>query len=87
MLIQIFRRITMNTLSKNILASIILALSVGAISTTLVAGQDGNQLMLIQQTIAKLQAKQKAQAEAQTTEADKLTECKKQLEQTQNKGL
>ena len=42
-------------------------------------------LMLIQQTIAKLQAKQKAQAEAQTTEADKLTECKKQLEQTQNK--
>ena len=41
--------------------------------------------MLIQQNIAKLQAKQKAQAEAQTTEADKLTECKKQLEQTQNK--
>ena len=42
--------------------------------------------MLIQQNIAKLQAKQKAQAEAHTTEADKLTECKKQLEQTQNKS-
>ena len=75
----------MNTLSKNIVVSIILALSVGAISTTVLAGQDGNQLILIQQNIAKLQAKQKVQAEAQATEADKLTECKKQLGQTQNK--
>lgn len=73
----------MNTLSKNIVVSIMLALSVGAISTTVVAGQDGNQRMLIQQTIAKLQAKQKAQAEAQVVEAKKLEECKKLLEQTQ----
>ena len=70
----------MNTLSKNIVVSII-ALSVGAISSTVVAGQDSNQRMLIQQTIATLQAKQKAQAQA--VEAKKLEECKKQLEQTQ----
>ena len=73
----------MNTLSKNIVVSIMLALSVGAISSTVVAGQDSNQRMLIQQTIATLQAKQKAQAEAQAVEAKKLEECKKQLEQTQ----
>ena len=76
----------MSTLSKNIVVSIMLALSVGAISTTVVAGQDGNQRMLIQQTIAKLQSKQKAQAEVQTVEAQKLVECKKQLEQTQPKS-
>lgn len=76
----------MNTLSKNIVVSIMLALSVGAISTTVVAGQDGNQRMLIQQTIAKLQVKQKAQAEAQAVEAKKLEECKKLLEQTQPKS-
>ena len=67
----------MNTLSKNILASIILALSFGAISSTVVAGQDSNQRMLIQQTIATLQAKQKAQAKVQATEVRKLEDCKK----------
>lgn len=66
----------MSTLSKNIVVSII-ALSVGAISSTVVAGQDSNQRMLIQQTIATLQAKQKSQAEAQAVEAKKLEECKK----------
>ena len=54
----------MSTLSKNIVVSIMLALSLGAISSTVGAGQDSNQRMLIQQTIATLQAKQKAQAEA-----------------------
>ena len=46
----------MNTLLKNIVASIILALSLGAISTSVVAGHDGNQ----QQNIEKLQAKTKS---------------------------
>ena len=76
----------MSTLSKNIVVSIMLALSLGAISSTVGAGQDSNQRMLIQQTIATLQAKQKAQAEAQAVEAKKLEESKKQLEQTQPKS-
>ena len=76
----------MSTLSKNIVVSIMLALSLGAISSTVGAGQDSNQRMLIQQTIATLQAKQKAQAEAQAVEAKKLEESKKQLDQTQPKS-
>ena len=72
----------MNTLLKNIVASIILALSLGAISTSVAAGHDGNQ----QQNIAKLQAKQKAQAEAPVVEAKKLEDCNKQGGQTQPKS-
>ncbi len=68
----------MNTLSKTTLISALLALSLGAISSSVLAGQDGNQRMLTQQTIAKLQAEQKI------VQADKLAECKRNMEQTQH---
>lgn len=70
----------MNTVPKNILASTIVAISLGAISSTVVAGKDESQRMLIQQATQILQAKQKAQA----VEAGKFAECNRNMQQTQN---
>jgi len=74
----------MNTLYFKKLSITVLMASLGFLSLSAIAGQDGNQRLMIEQVI-KLQQQTKAtEAARQHAAAIKAEECRKQMEQGKN---
>lgn len=71
----------MNTLYLKKLSVTLLMASLGFLSLSALAGQDSNQRMMIEQAIKQQQQAKAAESAKNQTDAIKLEECKKLIDQ------